>query len=268
MRTVDAVTAPVLLDGPKAVTQSPTASAVDEIDWVSDKVVDDAVVIFSFCVLSLGAFVLVFDADLLVERVKREFSNVPDSETVEPLTAVTVPLAIARLAAPANDRRALAPGPAPPAPPRGKLPPGGVKPEPLPPAPPAPPPNRPRPTPPPKPRVHVPEDDGWLIVMDRAAMVVLDFFDFVPVTVRQSPTATALTDSVAVWVNVVDEVHITDVCPAVALCTSIVVPAIDATSPLAVPTCGVAAPAPVDIPRTTDMINRTATGPPHFLVVA
>jgi hypothetical protein len=116
--------------------------------------------------------------------------------------------------------------------------------------------------------VHVPEDDGWLIVIDRAAMVVLDFFDLVPVTVRQSPTATALTDSVAVWLNVVDEVHVTDVCPAVALCTSIVVPAIDATLPLAVPSGVVAAPAPVDIPRTTDMISRTAAGPPHLFIPA
>src|ERR1019366_2489576 len=198
---------------------------------------------------------LVFEADLLVDPLKRELSNVPDSETVDPLTVVTLPLAIARLAAPANDRPAPVP---PPAPPRGKLPLGGVEPEPLAPAPPAPPPNRPRPAPPPKPLVHVPEDDGLLIVIDRAAMVVLDFFDFVPVTVRQSPAATAPTDSVAVWVNVVDEVHVTDVCPAVELCTSIVVPEIDATLPLAVPTCVVAAPAPVDIPRTTDMINRTA----------
>jgi hypothetical protein len=277
MRTVEAVTAPVLLDGPKAVTQSPTASAVDEVDWVSDNVVDDAVVIFSFCVLSLGVFVvvfvLVFAADLPVVRLNTELSSVPDSETVDPLTALTLPLAIARLAAPANDRRAPVPAPAPPpAPPRGKLPPGGVKPEPLPPVRPAPlappPPKRPLAAPPPKPPVQVPEDDGWLIVIDRAAMVVLDFFDFVPVTVRQSPTATALTDSVAVWENVVDGVHDTDVCPAVALCTSIVVPEIDATLPLAVPCGVVAAPAAVDIAKTTDMIKRTAAGPPHILVPA
>ena len=61
-------------------------------------------------------------------------------------------------------------------------------------APDAPPLNRPRPAAPPKPPVHVPEAEGLLIVIERAAMLVFDFFDFVPVTVRQSPAATALTD--------------------------------------------------------------------------
>jgi hypothetical protein len=103
------------------------------------------------------------------------------------------------------------------------------------------------------------------MVIDRAAMVVLDFFDFVPVTVRQSPTATALTVSVAVSLNVVDAVHDTDVCPALALCTSMVVPAIEATLPLAFPTCGVAAPATLDNPRTTDMLSRAVAGAIHLL---
>ena len=51
--------------------------------------------------------------------------------------------------------------------------------------------------------------------MDRAATVVLDFFDGVPVTVRQSPTVTALRVSVAVSENVVLAVQLTDVCPSV-----------------------------------------------------
>jgi hypothetical protein len=50
-----------------------------------------------------------------------------------------------------------------------------------------------------------------LIVIDRAATVVLDFFDGVPVTVRQSPTATALRVSVAVSENVVLGVQLTAV---------------------------------------------------------
>jgi hypothetical protein len=93
-----------------------------------------------------------------------------------------------------------------------------------------------------------------LIVMDRAATVVLDFFEGVPVTVRQSPTATALTVSVAVSENVVLGVQLTDVCPSVALCTSIVVPVMEATLPLApAPVGAVAAPAAAPIPRTTEV---------------
>ena len=106
IRTVEAVTAPVLLAGPKAVTQSPTASAVADVDWVSDKVVEDAVVILSFCVLSLGGFEPDLPVALLVDRLNRVLSNVPDSEMVDPLTALTLPLAMARFARPANDRPA------------------------------------------------------------------------------------------------------------------------------------------------------------------
>jgi hypothetical protein len=43
-----AVTAPVLLAGPNAVTQSPTATAVALVLCVSDRVVDVLVVILSF----------------------------------------------------------------------------------------------------------------------------------------------------------------------------------------------------------------------------
>ena len=92
------------------------------------------------------------------------------------------------------------------------------------------------------------------MVMDRAATVVLDFFDGVPVTVRQSPTVTALRVSVAVSENVVLPVQLTEVWPSVGLCTSIVVPAIEATLPLAPAPVGAdAAPAPAPIPRTTEV---------------
>jgi hypothetical protein len=46
--------------------------------------------------------------------------------------------------------------------------------------------------------VHAPEEEAALIEMVLAAMVVLEDFDGVPVTVRHSPTATALW----VWVTV------------------------------------------------------------------
>jgi hypothetical protein len=248
MRTVVAVTAPVLLAVPKALTQSPTESAVAVVDWVSDNVVVDEVVTLSFCVLTVGFLV---DFDLLDDGRVSWLSTVPDSETVEPLTAVTLPVAMAKLAAPGNDRRVP------------ELPLGGVKPEPeLEPDRRKPPANPPGPAPapapaPPKPDAHEPDDEGWLIVMDRAAMVVLDFLEGVPVTMRQSPVATALRVLVAVWLKVVDGVQVTEVCPSLALCTSMVVPEIDATLPLAPDLVGVAAPAPVDIPRTTDALRAT-----------
>src|ERR1700679_3832522 len=113
---------------------------------------------------------------------------------VEPFTAVTLPVATANFAAPANPWPPPAPAPPPPAPLPGKLPLPGVKP-PAPP-PPAPKPPRPGPAAPVKPLVHVPELDGLLIVIVRAPIVVLDFLAGVPVAITQSPTATALTVSV------------------------------------------------------------------------
>jgi hypothetical protein len=56
MRTVVAVTAPVLLVGPNALTQSPTATAVEVVLCVSDKVVDSPVVTLSFCVFGVTGF--------------------------------------------------------------------------------------------------------------------------------------------------------------------------------------------------------------------
>ena len=86
-------------------------------------------------------------------------------------------------------------------------------------------------------------------MIDLAVMVVLDFLAGVPVTVRQSPTARELTASVTVWENVVVPVQFTVVWPVV-FCTSIEVPEIDATLPLAEPPGGgvVAAPAPPALP--------------------
>jgi hypothetical protein len=248
IRTVVAVTEPVLLAGPNALTQSPTATAEDVVVCVSDKVVDFPVVILSFWVLGF----VVFDDFVLVERLKAWLNRVPDKVTVEPLTAVTLPEEIEKFAVPGNDPR-------PPLVRPGKVPRGGVSPDPvepvppnLPPAPPPPaPPNRPpAPAPPPSPVVQVPAVDGLLIVMERAAIVVFDFFDGVPVTVKQSPTATALMVSVAVSENVVVAVQVTAVC-AVVLCTSIVLPVMVATLPLVTLPLAVAAPA-ADVRASTN----------------
>jgi hypothetical protein len=96
----------------------------------------------------------------------------------------------------------------------------------------------------------LPDDEGWLRVIERAVTSVLDFLAGVPVTVRQSPTAMADSVSVTVSEKVVDEVHATVVWPALALWTSIVVPEIEATLPLATPG-DEAAPASLDSPTMT-----------------
>jgi len=84
IRTVDAVTAPFEAAGPKALTQSPTASAVGEVDCVADTVVDPDVVIFRFSVFGVdGLLFLVGWAKLPGE------TSMPDTEIVEPLTVVT-----------------------------------------------------------------------------------------------------------------------------------------------------------------------------------
>jgi hypothetical protein len=79
--------------------------------------------------------------------------------------------------------------------------------------------------------LHVPLDVGVVTVIVRAATVVLDFFDAVPVTEMQSPTASELTASVTVLENCVVVVHPTVVCPVLAFCTSMVEPLSAATLP-------------------------------------
>ena len=94
--------------------------------------------------------------------------------------------------------------------------------------------------------MHDPEDDAAVTEMLRAAMVVFDDFEGVPVTVTQAPAANELTDSVTDLENVVVPVQLTAVWPVLAFCTSIVVPDTAATLPLAPVGAlagGVAAPA-------------------------
>ena len=67
--------------------------------------------------------------------------------------------------------------------------------------------------------------------MLRAAIVVLDFFDGVPVTVTQSPAASELTASETVLENCVVVVQLTVVWPELGFCTSMLDPWSAATLP-------------------------------------
>ncbi len=223
MRTVLAVTAPFEAAGPTALTQSPTASADDAAACVAVTVVDPEVVILRFSVFGVVGFLLLeLDVEVL-EKLPGERS-MPDTETVEPLTEVTLPDAMAIDPSPANRR-------AEPAGNEGRVP--LVLPLP---------PGRKR-KPPGAPPVAVlplvvrlvqdPVEEAVVIVMLRAVIVVLDDFDGVPVAVMQSPAARELTASVTVLENVVVGVQVTVVCPVVGFCTSMVAPESAATLPVA-----------------------------------
>ena len=80
-----------------------------------------------------------------------------------------------------------------------------------------------------------PVDEGLRTVMLRAAIVVLDDFDGVPVTVTQSPAASELTDSVTVFENCVEVVQLTVVWPVLGFCTSMLDAWSAATLPVATP---------------------------------
>ncbi len=71
-----------------------------------------------------------------------------------------------------------------------------------------------------KPLVHEPLELGVVKLMLRAAMVVLEDFEAVPVTDTQSPAARELTASDAVLENCVVDVQLTVVWPELAFCTS------------------------------------------------
>jgi len=226
--TVVAVTAPFVAAGPKALTQSPTARSVAAADWVEDSVVDPEVVILRFSVFGatgLEVFELLELLDLVRAKLPGEMST-PDTETVEPLTPVTLPDAMAMALRPAN-RRAAPPaklGRVPLVPPLRKLkPPGPAN---------APPVDVPRLS---APTEQDPVDEGPRSVMLRAAIVVLVVFDGVPVTVTQSPAASELTDSVTVFENCVEVVQLTVVWPVLGFCTSMLDAWSAATLPLARP---------------------------------
>lgn len=158
------------------------------MDSVSAYVVDFVVLIFRVCFLVLGFEPFAEPPGL---------NTVPDMEMVEPLTAVTLPLAMATSVLPAGR-----PVPPPPEPP-GRPPPLAN-----PPPPPANPPPAPL-APDPVVLVHVPDDDAGRTETVLAVTVVFDFFEGVPVTDTQSPAAIDDADPSAVWENVVVPVQVT-----------------------------------------------------------
>jgi hypothetical protein len=93
IRTVVAVTAPLVAVEPKALTQSPTARSVALADWVELTVVELEVVTVSFSVLGVTGF---FDF-VLLEPFEPWLATLPNDKmspetlTVDPLTPVTLP---------------------------------------------------------------------------------------------------------------------------------------------------------------------------------
>jgi hypothetical protein len=256
MRTVEAVTAPLDAAGPNALTQSPTARLVAAAACVAETVVLLVVVILRLSVLGVVGFLLLELEDFAVlPKLPGEMSN-PVTDKVDPLTAVTLPLAMAMLPAPANPRPEpdLNVGRVPPVvplPPRRKPPPN-------PPAPPAP----GVPVPLPNVPVHEPVDEAVVTVMLRAAMVVFDDLEGVPVTVTQSPDVSALTVWLTVCEKAVEDVQLTAVCPLVGLCTSMVEPVMAATLPLA-PRVEGAVAAPAAEARVVAATSATAPAPAY-----
>ena len=138
-----AVTAPVVLDGPVAVTQSPTARLAEVVDCVSMTVVveDTAMVV------SEGAAV-VGGVEVEVVGLKLAPANLTPSTTIEvDPTETSFPLMIAALASPLPSKPAPVP--------LGKLR-GGLLPDVEPPARPP----RGPPAPRPKPALQVPDAEG------------------------------------------------------------------------------------------------------------
>jgi hypothetical protein len=237
MRTVSAVTEPLVAAGPKADTQSPTARAPEVTDCVVFTGVELDVVTLRVSVLGFaGRVFLLFD--LLGALTLPGEIEMPEMVSVDPLTAVTLPDAMSKLAncfrklfpadpPPGNDRAPpsgkFCGPPPPPEPPRNWNPPAGGPPDPV----------AERKLPAPFVGPQVPLLLGVDKVRLRAAIVVFDFFDADPVAVRQSPTATALTDSVTLLENVVVDVQLTVVWPLFGFCTSMLDALSAATLPVA-----------------------------------
>ncbi len=206
IRTVVAVTEPLLADGPKALTQSPTARSVAAAAWVALTVVEPDVVMVNVSVLgALG--LLGFELEPERERNESPESAIPEMVSVEPLTAVTLPDAMSsdakvlrKLFAPEPEGNEGRVPPGPPPSPRAKPPPPGLPgkaPGGLPS-----PPERAPPL-----AVQDPPEEAVVTVRLRAATVVFELFDALPVAVTQSPTTTEDTDSVTVLENCVVPVH-------------------------------------------------------------
>jgi hypothetical protein len=92
IRTVVAVTAPLVAAEPKALTQSPTARSVEAAVWVALTVVVLDVVTVSFSVLGVaGLLVLLELFDPLLEKLPSA-RVLPETLSVDPLTALTLPV--------------------------------------------------------------------------------------------------------------------------------------------------------------------------------
>jgi hypothetical protein len=227
IRTESAVTDPLLAAGPIATTQSPTARSLELADCVVMTVVPLDVVSFRLCVFGGVNF---FEPLEPFELFRGKFAGdnvMPDTDSVDPLTAVTFPEAMAKL----PNRLRMAP-------------PGffGGLPLPLRPAKPPPEPVRNWKLPPgarvgplldgkPRPCVHDPVALAGVTLMFCTAMVVLDVLDGVPVAFTQLPTVMELTASETVLENCVVAVQPTVVWPVLGFCTSMVEPAMAATLP-------------------------------------
>jgi hypothetical protein len=123
------------------------------------------------------------------------------------------------------------------------------------------PPGRPNPPPATPPGAHDPVGEAVVTVMLRAAMVVFDDFDGVPLTVTQSPAATLLTGSLTVRENVVVGVQLTVVWPELTFCTSMLEPDSAATLPEAPPKSDDLVAAPAAVPVTREAATATTPAP-------
>ena len=184
--------------------------------------VDDDVATLMVVVLGVVGFL---DDFVDLDAPGRMDGEVPTTVMVEPLMAVTLPEAKAKLAKPPVGKwRADVPLGASPPPKDGRV------------APPDPPPPK-RPNPPvpapPNPPVQVPVDEAELIDTDVALIAVEPFFGCCPLTVTQDPTDSALSEAVAVCEKVVVDVQLTAVWPVLGFCTCMLVPETAATVPVA-----------------------------------
>ena len=107
IRTESAVTEPLLAAGPTATTQSPTATSLDVADCVVVTVVLPDVVSLRSFVFS-GVNVLESFDPLVLGRGKLPGESVmPETDSVDPSTAVTFPEAKAKLPRRARKRMAM-----------------------------------------------------------------------------------------------------------------------------------------------------------------
>jgi hypothetical protein len=182
MRTADADTAPLLADVPDAVTQSPTARPDAAAGSLWEYVVAEFTLTSNFFALGVD-----FDFDFDLDDFEKAAEEKPDTVICFPFTLVTLPAAKAMLFVPGRPCPAPRPGKLPP--PWGNrlefVPPGAPRYPPMP--------------------VQLPDDDA--VVMDTVFAVMAPLLDLVPVAVTQSPLTTDDADTVAIWLNVVEELH-------------------------------------------------------------